>query len=280
VYRRQQREVWRPLPTLTRLRLRSSVLWTGIESPHTQAQPKGLGQPCRASQRGQWLIASSPPTRAILADSPQALCADDDADTRRAAAREGERGGSRGVPGNIHTVVVPCVALRPSNSRQNGLPISVFCFRGSRQRDRPQSTSLPCPRRRPSSITCTSPCFTLPSFRPAFSLPSRRTRKTRFCRERDAHTVPTCRHVENSPFCRACTRHVGESSMAAAAIRRSSSIAALHCYHEAPAGWPPFSSGPILLRRMVMASQHKMSSNTSEGNRTTTRGLRDDRCPS
>lgn len=87
---------------------RGAVLWTGIASnlrTHTHntgtAERPWTTLPRQPGQRGQWSIASSPPTRAILADSRQTLCADDDADTRRAAAREG--GGSRAVPGNPQT---------------------------------------------------------------------------------------------------------------------------------------------------------------------------------
>lgn len=147
---------------------------------------------------------------------------------------------------------------RPSNSRQrNCLPISVFCFRGSRQRNRLQSTSLPClqqssshaPRLVSPRLLSARPC----PFRLGASGP-------RGLDELDNSILPTRRQTHTlylhagmwgtALFCRACIRHVGKSSIPAAAIRRSSSIAALGGYHhEAPAGCSPCSSGLILLRR-------------------------------
>lgn len=207
-------------------------------SAHThtpQAQPKGLGQPCRASQASEANGQLHPHRQLEL--SLQTV----------------------GRPCALMMMQIPVVLLqgkgvglapslgilRPNSRQRNCLPISVFCFRGSRQRN----------RRPPVLITCASPCFTPPPFRPAISLSPRglgastNSKNSILPTRRQTHTLYLHAGMWGTALlCRACIRHVGKSSMAAAAIRRSSSNSRAGLL---PRG-SPFSSGLILLllRRM------------------------------
>lgn len=152
----------------------------------TQAQPKGLGQPCRASQASEANGQLHPHRQLEL--SLQTV----------------------GRPCALMMMQIPVVLLqgkgvgltpslgilRPNSRQRNCLPISVFCFRGSRQRNR-----------RPSSphhmrLALFHPASFPPGHLPFTSGPRGLDELEKLDsadEETDAHTVPTCRHVGNSP---------------------------------------------------------------------------------
>ena len=151
-------------------------------------------------------IASSPPTRAILADRPQSLCSL--MMQIPVLLLQGMEVGLAASLGNLPSCGPP-VSPFELPTPVNGLPIAVFCFRGGRQRNNAarQTSAQVCPTSRPTSSShaprLVSPC---PPFRSAISLCPLRwqlSSKPRFCWRgrvvsRRAHTAPTCRHVGES----------------------------------------------------------------------------------
>lgn len=187
----------------------------------TQAQPKGLGQPCRASQASEANGQLHPHRQLEL--SLQTV----------------------GRPCALMMMQIPVVLLqgkgvglapslgilRPNSRQRNCLPISVFCFRGSRQRNRRPSSPhhMRLALFHPASFSARPSPFHLGALGP------RRTRKTRFCRRGDRRT-----HCTYMP---ACGEQPSSAAHAYAMLanlpwRRLPSddphqIAALDCYHEA-----------------------------------------------
>lgn len=186
----------------------------------TQAQPKGLGQPCRASQASEANGQLHPHRQLEL--SLQTV----------------------GRPCALMMMQIPVVLLqgkgvglaRPWESSDQTPVSETACRFPSFVFVAADSVTVGPP----VLITCASPCFTPPPFRPAISLSPRglgastNSKNSILPTRRQTHTLYLHAGMWGTALlCRACIRHVGKSSMAAAAIRRSSSNSRAGLHHEA-----------------------------------------------